>query len=400
MEYFKLLADQQVEVVFPRTRFNETSGFFDLFLDFKKENHLNVEFGGDVSSAPVNEAYVGLRYNYLNQFALNLGASSHIGRFYSAAQISARIEFPFNIPLYLKSSISFNQWDYFKTSTYFFEDKNPSYLIQNEDNIDLHVGVPFGRKGKIDIGGAIAHIRDDYYQRNTFSRTDTADKTYFDMRAVDILYEINTLNRKQYASDGENMYMDLKYITGKETTEPGSTSMSDEIVNRFHSWGQFKLRYINYYPFWKKFRFGVHAEVLLSSILSSTDMFSNYSASVLMAPAFQPIPESKLLFIPEFRAFNYGAGGMKLLFNISNNLVYDIEGYIFLPYQQIIQQSDYTAELGPPFSARLYMASTAFIYHSPIGPVSLSLNFYDRTVDKLSFIFNLGYVIFNKRAID
>jgi NTE family protein len=400
IEYFKLLSDEQVEAIFPRTVYNPATGYFDLYLDFKRPNNLNVSFGGDVSSASINEAFVGVRYKYLSKVALSLNANTHIGRFYSAAKVSARVDFPFHFPMFIEPSLSFNQWDYFKTTTYFFEDKTPSYLILNEDNFRFYLGVPAGRKAKVDMGFALAHMRNDYYQTNTFSRTDTADKTYFDPLVTDLFYEINTLNRKQYATSGQNLLIALKYISGHERSEPGSTSPDADTVRRYHEWFQFRLKYDSYFPIGKRVILGIYSEVLMSTLLNNEDLFSNYTASVLMAPQFHPIPESRTLFIPEFRAFDYGAGGLKLIFNIFKNFNFNLEGYVFQPYQQIVEKPDRKAEFGPLFSAHYYMTSSALVYHSPIGPLSLSLNYYDRSVDKLSLIFNFGYIMFNKRAID
>jgi len=40
------------------------------------------------------------------------------------------------------------------------------------------------------------------------------------------------------------------------------------------------------------------------------------------------------------------------------------------------------------------------VYHSPLGPVSVSLNYYDKKERPYSFIFSFGYVIYNRSARD
>jgi NTE family protein len=121
---------------------------------------------------------------------------------------------------------------------------------------------------------------------------------------------------------------------------------------------------------------------------------------LLYAPAFQPVPESQTFFLPAFRANNYAAAGLKVVLRIYKKIEYRLEGYVFQPYQAILENSmTQTAYYGKKFSDRAYMASTAIVYNSPIGPVSLGVNYYDKLPDSFTLNFNFGYIIFNKRAI-
>ncbi|MCK4677983.1 MAG: patatin-like phospholipase family protein [Bacteroidales bacterium] len=396
IEYFKLLSEEYVKNVYPTVVYDKNTGFYDLHLDFKRERNLLLQFGGNISSAPINEAYVGVKWDYLSNIALCVKASSYIGRFYSSAQLDARVDIPFKTPVYIKSTLSFNQWDYFKTSTYFFEDKKPSYLIQNESHIDLHLGIPAGNSASVDFSGASSRSLDEYYQSNTFSRSDTADKTYLDLFSGSFQYEVNTLNKKQYANKGSGLLVSVKYIKGDETYEPGSTAGDSDPLNKLVEWVQFRVKYNSYFRNIGIFTLGLYVEVFMSS----QELHNNYVSSVLSAPAFQPIPESKTLFFPNFRAYNYGAGGLRGIFALHKSIDFRMEGYFFQPYQEILENQDKTAQLGPLFDNGYYMGSAAFVYHSPIGPLSLSLNYYDQETDQFSFLFNIGYIIFNKRAID
>lgn len=394
-EYFKLQTDKLFEHVFPVTHYDETKGYYNLGLDFKKEKNLTLQFGGNISSSPINEAYFGAKFNILSGFYLGLKASIYIGRFYSAAQIDTKIELLTRMPFYLKSSVSFNQWDYFETSTAFFEDKDPSYLIQNENHVDAYLGFPTGTNAKFEFGGAVARLRDDYYQTNQFSSSDTADRTYFNCFTLGGLYDINTLNDKYYPSSGYDFLIALRFVGGDEEHIPGSTSNDTDYYYKYHQWWKFRAKYEMYFRPIRHVTFGMYSEALLSSQM----LFHDYVSSVLSAPAFQPIPESKTLFIPEFRTFNYAALGARMIYAFRKNIHLRLEGFVFFPFQEIQKQPDLSAELGGLFEEQYYLASSALVYHSPIGPVSLSMNYYDREVDKFSFIVNIGYILFNNRAL-
>lgn len=396
-EYFKVIADDKIQSIFPRLHYDTTSKYYDLYLDVEKEKTISINIGGNISSKPINEAFFGVEYKRLGRQAITFTANSYIGRFYSSAYLGTRVDFTTRIPFYLDAYICFNQWDYFKTTTYFFEDKMPSYLIKNDNHFEGNIGLPYGNNGKFILGLAAGHIRNDYYQTNSFSRNDTADKSFFDFVTSHLMFEVNTLNRKDYASRGLRTLIEFRHAIGTELYEPGSTSVKnkDIVFKKYHNWIQLKLAYQNYFQHFGKLSLGFYFE----NILSTQTFFKNYSASMLMAPSFEIIPESRTMFLPAFRAHNYTAGGLQAVFSLYKNLDYRMEAYVFQPYQELLLQTDQTAQYGEIFSTRSLMAGTSLVYHSPLGPVSVNLNFYDKSDDKFSLIFNIGYILFNKRPL-
>jgi len=211
------------------------------------------------------------------------------------------------------------------------------------------------------------------------------------------MFEVNSLNRKDYANRGLRTLIEFRHVIGTELYEPGSTSVKnkDIIYKKYHNWIQLKLAYQNYFQHIGRLSLGFYFE----NILSSQTFFKNYSASILMAPSFEVIPESRTMFLPAFRAYNYTAAGLQAVFSLFKNVDYRMEVYVFQPYQELILQQDQTTQFGEIFANRLLMAGSALVYHSPLGPVSVNLNFYDKSDDKFSLIFNIGYILFNKRPL-
>lgn len=99
--------------------------------------------------------------------------------------------------------------------------------------------------------------------------------------------------------------------------------------------------------------------------------------------------------MPQFRAHNYAAGGLMLVTQFSNSIDLRFEGFAFLANGRIMEAVDgtpmYNNELQP-----FYIGSGSLVLHSPLGPVSVSLNYYDQKELPWSFIFNFGYLIFNR----
>jgi NTE family protein len=395
-EYFRLVADEKINHIFPQLTFNYATGFFDMHLFVKRENDLIVEFGGNVSSAPINSAFIGLRYNFLGLHALTTSLNSYIGRFYSSAQLSARIDFSTVIPIFIEPMATFNQWDYFKSNTYFFEDKTPSYLQQNEMTWQLNTGVPVSNLSKVVWGISSFRLRNQYYQTNFFTRADTADQTRLHGFTPFIYYESNSLNEKQYASSGNFFYASARFISAEELYTPGSTSLRKSTYEQKHLWWQLRVRQENYFSITDIYRIGLCGEIFLSN----QRRFNNYIATVLNAPAFQPVPESKTQFAPAYRAHSYAAAGVKNIFLLRRNLDLRLEGYTFLPYRALFQDDNFQAQYDKSFKTVNFAGSAAMVFHSPIGPLSLSLNYFNANENPVSLLLNLGYIIFNPRALD
>jgi NTE family protein len=239
-------------------------------------------------------------------------------------------------------------------------------------------------------------MKDTYYQTNNFLRTDTADRTYFDLFTAHIKYERKTLNMRQYAYSGTYLALTARYVFGKETNIPGSTSFNKDIFIRNQQWIQFKVQYDNYFLRIGIWRLGLYLEGSVSNKL----LFHNYVSSMLSATAFQPTPESRVLFLPDYRANIYAAGGLKNVFTLYKKIQLRAEAYIFQPYQEINMKDDLTAGYGKPLVDHYLLASAVLLYHSPIGPISLSANYYPGSDNPWSFMFNIGFIIFNHNALD
>ena len=74
--------------------------------------------------------------------------------------------------------------------------------------------------------------------------------------------------------------------------------------------------------------------------------------------------------------------------------------YIFQPYKVIKQADNLTAFYGNKFENRYFIGSSALVFHSPVGPISLSFHYLQNQEQPFSFLFNFGYIIFNSKAVE
>jgi NTE family protein len=74
---------------------------------------------------------------------------------------------------------------------------------------------------------------------------------------------------------------------------------------------------------------------------------------------------------------------------------------VFQPHTEILaNEFNLPAyDINNPWSARYYIGSGSLVYSSPLGPISLSANYYEARENQWSFLFNFGYLIYNKRFL-
>lgn len=401
--YLKIFADDKIKSIYPTATYNLQRKAYDLLLDARREKDIFIEVGGNFSSRPINSAFISGQFNYLSTFAMSLMANSTFGRFYGSTQVKARFDFPIRMPFFIEPEFTLNRWDYFRSQATFFEDVKPSYLLQYETYAGINAGIPALNNSRIKFSYTIGKLTDEYYQDRTFTSTDTADQTFFDFISSGIIYEHNTLNKKFYANHGSYTSFQARFVDGEEYYLPGSTSKINRDHRNLHQWAQVKIVHDNYYKRRGRIRLGFYGE----AVFSGQELFNNYTANILRAPAFHPTPESKTLVLESFRAYQYIAAGHKIIIDYNDWLDLRFEGYVFQPYARLIKNEDQTAGLGKGFDQRFLIAMAALVYHSPVGPASISLNYYHNTPEfaqekttPLTFLFHFGYIIFNKRALE
>jgi NTE family protein len=393
--YFRVFADDKIRSIYPIAQYKANTDHFTLMLDVKKEKDLFLTFGGNFSSRPINTGYVALRYNILKSMSTTLFANSYFGKYYGSVHSHLEFDFVGNVPFSIEPGFTFNRWDYFRNFATFFEEVRPSFVVLNEKYGGVKVKFPAGNKGRLSLDMNYGQLDDDYYQTENFLALDTADKTTFNMGVVNAAYERNTLNRKQWANTGTFLKLNAKFVTGEETSFPGSTTALKDTTVQNHSWVVGRLEYRNYFAKMGPITLGFHLE----GLASTQTFFQNYIASVIASPSFQPIPESHTYFIQQHRAHNYAAAGMIGVLNFHRNLELRGEVYAFNAFGKITNDDnnravyDFTPE-------QLFIASTSLIFQSPLGPLTFSVNYYDKKAIPWSVVFNFGYLLYNKSIRD
>ncbi len=394
-EYFKLIADEHIKSIMPIAHHNKETGYFDLHLKIEPSKKLEVRVGGNISTKPINQGFASFNYRFYKSRAYSLTSNIYFGRFYSSFKVGARIDFPSNYPFYFAGYFTLNRWDFFTSSSeLFFEDVRPPYIIQNENNQRFETGMPLGLHGKLWGGISQSNSSDEYYQTDIFNKADEPDRTSFNAFSAQIGVENNSLNYKQFPTEGKYRYITASYITGKEINTPGTVSKNSATVKANHSYFMIAAHTSRYFKLSRKVRLGVQAE----AVFSNKDNFQNYRSTMLTAPGYYPTPHSKSLFIENFRADKYLAGGLNTIFLLKPDFSLRLEGYGFVPVNELKEDSFPNPVPGKMIQNYYLQGAASLVYQTGVGPVSLSMNYYEKENTQFYFTLNFGYILFNKRG--
>lgn len=394
-KFFRLAQDEQFLYIFPKLVYNNSTGYYDLNLYTRREKDLLLSFGGNFSSKPVNTAFINLQYNLLGSQSLKLFANSYYGKLYNSALVRLRLDIPGKFRFYLEPLFSLSQFDYFKSNSTFFEESKPSYLILSETNTAFDIGIPVRNRGKFKTSASYFINDYSYYQTESFSKTDTADRSKLTAFSPSIEYERSTLDKKQFASSGTYFSISGRMVTGRLNFFPGTLALSADSSVSSKRWFQTRMIYDNYFTSFGKWKIGIYGDLFLSS----QPFFDTYQSTILSVPQFEPTPESSTLFMPQYRAHSFAGIGLKSVLQLFSNLQLRAEGYVYQPVQEIVENRLGRARYGEALDKRYFIGTSAIVFHNPIGPVSLQVSYFQGREKPVSVMFNFGYILFNRRTL-
>lgn len=398
--YFRLVADEMVSKVYPTAIYDKKKNGYTLDLDVRVAERMKVKVGGNIASSSINQGFAGIEYNSLGNASMKISANAYFGRLYSSTQMKVRFDYPTRVPFYSQISATLNRWDFYNSSPDpFFEDVRPSYIIKDEGNFRIDFAMPYGNNNAFKLSVAAGRMNDRYYQVMKFSQTDTTDLSRYDYYTLNTGFGRSNLNYIQYPTSGEKVWVGIRYTGGMEAFIPGSKSRLEEKSEKDYKYYSIEAQWKKYWRINRTWNIGLYSEVFLSDM----QLQDNYYATIINAPSFQPVPHSYTLFLENYRAHDYGAVGIMPVLKIGKSWHITNESYLFVPYRKIrkIQENEvYVPEYEKRFKRYYILNTTAMVYHSPVGPVVLSLNYYNKKDKNFYLVFNFGYIIFNKRGID
>lgn len=393
--FYKLVSDDYFKTLYPSFVFNQQKQKFDFQLTRRPQNNFQVDFGGVIASRNISNIFLGLNYYYFKTAVIRGTVNFYTGTFYRSAQLKGRIDVPLLGRFYLEPEAIFNTWSFLDNKDLLFN-RTSTTLNRIDRKVGINIGFPVGKQSKVVFQGSLINNDDKFIDSKVLNSADTLDQLKLKGGLIGLSFTSNTLNRKQYANRGSAYSLSLNWYNLNETFVPGSTSdKTNFIENEFRTWFRLKGSIQQYFKV-GRYRSGY----LFEGVLSNQPFFSNYYGTIINAPAFTPLQDSPTLILQKFRSFNYLAGGWRNVFLLRSNLDFRLEGYLFKPITIILSDSNQKPVFEEDIT-RLYFTGTAgLVLHSTVGPVSLSLNYYDEPKNQLGVLLHIGFLLYNKTSTD
>jgi NTE family protein len=395
-KYFMLLSDSRIKEILPRARFNAENGNFDLLLNVDVQAPIVAHVGGNVSSSTSNEAYFGVSFQRLANYAFTATADAEFGKCYNLLGVSGRIDVPAYLPFYVKMTGVAHRFSFFEESRWFYDDNTSFDFDSNELFAKLSAGVPVAMRGRLEGGIGYGRLTDYYRLNKRSSTSDTGeDESRYNLATAYLRYENYTIDNISFPIAGYRYDFSAQILTGNQYFTPASAkSTATERINE--TWLQLHAQYDNYINIGKRFILGVFGE----AEFSTRKLLSNYTATLIQMPAFAPTTHSKTVFNSAFRANHYAAAGIKPIIKFNDKLYLRNELYWFVPFKRTERTADEAGKY-ESFSLKKteYIAESSFVFYTQRFSAALFVNKYSHAVSTWNIGVNLGFLIFNDRFI-
>lgn len=394
--YFRLVAEDFFSNAHPTILYDSTRRTFSLQLSRRPQHNFQVDFGGVIASRDISNVFVGLNFYHFSNTLQHYYLSFQTGSFYKSGVAKVRIDFP--TPLFLEPYVGFDSWDYFENNDLFeeFSRNHPTVLTRINRKIGFNLGVPVHEQFRGSLHIESFNNDDRYINGDSFISTDTLDDLHIRGFKTGFNFSASSLNRKQYASQGKAYSLTGDYFQVSATHTPGNTSVLSRESKQRHNWFRIRGSAEQFFRLSRTFTLGYAAE----GVFSNQPFFQNYFGTIINTPAFTPLQDSRTLVLQNFRSPNYVAAGGRAVLALHPKIDYRLEGYVFKPFDYLEENAQQEAHISRDIESISLAAATSIVYHAPIGPISLSLNYYDDDENQLGALFHIGFLLYNKHSLE
>jgi len=77
-----------------------------------------------------------------------------------------------------------------------------------------------------------------------------------------------------------------------------------------------------------------------------------------------------------------------------------LEAYAFKPFQTITQDAAQRPQVEEQIKQVYFAGMANLVMHTTVGPISLSLNYYDDPNRQLGVLLHVGFLLFNKTSLE
>lgn len=397
--YLKLAGDKYFQNIYPELIYNPVTEKYMLNLEANPSKTIEINLGGFLTSRGINTAFASAEYNHLNRFLSKYYINAYSGDFYSSAKAKLKLSIPSSIQYSLIGEYGFNRFDYLNSRELHFESSRPINLITRDHHVRLKGIVPFEGHKRIEIAQTLFHTRSQFSERNNFGIQLKPDIVDTEGSKSTISLIENTLNDKVYPSNGRKLTLATSLIGANYDYEPGSEDTFVKDIHQKQWYTEVFADYEEYFKLSPKIQYGLKFQALYSN----QKTLQGYYSTIVNAPSYSPLVDTRSFFIKHFRSYKFVGLGMVGVYELYPNISARLEGHYFKPFEvfQKLDDGDISVEKDLSDTKFGYhVLSANLVYKSKIGPLSLSFNYYNNAETDYGVFLHFGYVLFNKRPME
>ena len=381
---YEVLAGGEFTMGFPVVRYDSVRKGYSFEARFGTRPNFKVTIGGNISSTAFNQAYIGINHHWIGRVSQQLGADLYLGPIYTWGAVGGRTDFYAWKPIFLDYSYNFAvrnfRHGYFGNVT---KVRNAEQVKNSESFFSTAVGMPLTHRSVLTLRANAGHVNYRYDSDVLFADdTDHSRFSFFGLRAG---IARNTLDKFLYPRRGSDLQLSAIFVTGRDKYQPYDSGRFISRETRQWFGGRFTWDKFFDVPGVSWFSFGFNVD----AVLTNHPTFRTESATLMSMPDYAPVSHMRMIYMPDYRARRFVAGGLMPTFDLMPNFFFRTGFYAMYRDKRGFNP------LGEPDRRWHYVAEASFVYHTPIGPVSLALTKYEvQNWKNMYLTFNFGYAIF------
>ncbi len=393
-DIYSLISDDDFSMEFPDAIYNPDKNKYTFKAKLLTKPNFKVSIGGNLSSTAFNQIYLGMNYRVVKRVAHSVGVDIFLGPLYTWLAMGGRIDFNVGKPMFFDYSYNYTVRNLRHGAFGNIADINNTLQTKSSDSyLSIGAGMPVSSRGLFTLKTNIGH-KNYYYDSNGLF-TNIKDHTRFSYFAAKAEIERNTLDKQLFPTTGSRLRLSTIYVVGRDKYSPFDENKFVSKISREWVGARFSVDKYFEIGWCDWFSLGLN----LDAVLTNKADFSTDISSLMSMPSYTPVQHSKMIYMPDFSANRFIAGGIMPTFNIIPNLFLRTGVYTMWRDSRPYAYRDSGRGRVPDRSVH-YMAEASMVYHTPVGPVSLAFTKYDlNSNDNMYLTFNFGYTIFAPRGI-
>lgn len=391
--FYRAVSSGTLKDFYPQAVWNDTTGLFDLNLKASLKGRLSASGGGYLSSSTSSFIYLAGDYSTLSFKRVNARLAAWIGQSEMAGVLTARTFLRTRVPSAIAVQAVASRERYSDRDRMFYDFNNPTFIIGHQYFGRAMWSIAAGRTGKVDIGAGYGTMRSSFYRDNHLEAYE-GGRLYSRFTGAEVFgrYVASTLDYPDYPTMGFSYDVAAMGLFMANRTR----LMDGTVAATSPKWAQLEIRTRHYPQLSSKFSLGLETDIMLST----RKLLPSYSASVSMAPGFEPTPSSCNAFHPNFHANSFVGLGVVPVYKITSSIVGRLAGYGFSAVRPIEHAGGDVARYGKAFSKVEWLAEASVHYNLPFGAnITAYVNYTSQPGDKWNVGLSFGVFMLPPRFL-